>query len=243
MKKIIIFYCLCISALYCSQVGIGTQNPQAVFHVDGGKDNLGVGIPTSDQQANDFVVTSTGSVGIGNTNPQKSLDVDAKNESLRIRNLIRKSNDNQDVITRDITNGDISSTSYSYSVNTPTVPSGSSTTVSVPSTVDIPSGFLTIQSTNDCSRVMITNFVYSGLSLGYVSGVARDVIGNPSIAPIAPNVNSSGTWTVTFPNVTTCGSATGTQFDFSVIKTNTNSYVITNNGNVPKTYRMVISRL
>ena len=47
------------------QVGINTTNPQGIFNVDSGKDNPVSGVPTTAQQANDFAITSTGSVGIG----------------------------------------------------------------------------------------------------------------------------------------------------------------------------------
>ena len=58
-----------------AQVGIGTTNPQGVFNIDGTKNNAASGAPTATQQANDFVVTSAGSVGIGTTAPTKKLQV------------------------------------------------------------------------------------------------------------------------------------------------------------------------
>jgi hypothetical protein len=243
MKKSIIFCCLFFSVFYYSQVGIGTTNPQAILHVDGAKDNAATGAPTAAQEANDFVVTATGNVGIGNANPQKSLDIDAKSQSLRIRNLIRQVPTSYDILTRDLTTGDVVATSYSYSENVIVAP-GANATVTVPATVSIASGLFIVKSTNGCARAMITSFVYNGLSLGYVSGVARDKIGIPTIAPIAPSANTSGTWSVVFPNVTNCGDGgTGTQFDFTVMKATADSYTITNNGNVSKTYQLTVSRL
>jgi len=243
MKKSIIFCCVCFSAFYYSQVGIGTTNPQAVLHVDGAKDNAATGAPTAVQEANDFVVTASGNVGVGNASPQKSLDVDAKNQSLRIRNLIRQVPMSYDILTRDLTTGDVVATSYSYTENV-TVAAGASATVTVPATVNIATGLFIVKSANGCNRAMITSFVYNGLSLGYVSGVARDKIGNPTIAPIAPSANTSGTWTVTFANVTNCADGgTGTQFDFTVVKPSVDSYTITNNGNIAKTYQLTVSRL
>ncbi|MDL1913201.1 MAG: hypothetical protein FDW93_01560 [Bergeyella sp.] len=52
-----------------AQVGINTANPRQLFHVDGAKDNPTSGIPTQTQQANDFVVKSTGQTSIGDINP------------------------------------------------------------------------------------------------------------------------------------------------------------------------------
>ncbi|MBK1895273.1 hypothetical protein [Chryseobacterium paridis] len=243
MKKSIILFCLCTSAFYYSQVGIGTTNPQAVLHVDGAKDNAVTGAPTATQAANDFVVTSTGNVGIGNVDPQRSLDVDAKNQSLRVRNLIRQVPMSYDILTRDIATSDVVATSYSYT-EAVTVAAGASATVTVPATVNIATGLFIVKSINGCNRAMITSFVYNGLSLGYVSGVARDKIGNPTIAPIPTSANTSGTWSVTFSNVTNCADGgTGTQFDFTVVKPTADSYTITNNGNIAKTYQLTVSRL
>lgn len=75
MKKRIIIICALISSLAYSQIGVNTANPQAVFHVDGGKDNPTTGIPSAVQQVNDFVVTSTGNVGIGTIAPTNTLDI------------------------------------------------------------------------------------------------------------------------------------------------------------------------
>ncbi|WP_431612142.1 hypothetical protein [Chryseobacterium sp. 'Rf worker isolate 10'] len=58
-----------------SQVGINTTNPQGAFHVDGAKDNASTGAPTVSQQANDFVVTSTGNTGIGTVTPTNKLEI------------------------------------------------------------------------------------------------------------------------------------------------------------------------
>jgi hypothetical protein len=76
MKKIILPITLSISALTYSQIGINNTNPQAIFHVDGGKDNPNTGTPSAIQQRNDFVVTSTGRVGIGITQPSTSSVLD-----------------------------------------------------------------------------------------------------------------------------------------------------------------------
>lgn len=57
-----------------AQVGIFTQNPQGVFHIDAARDNPATGTPTNTQLVNDVVVTPTGTVGIG-TNPRTKLEV------------------------------------------------------------------------------------------------------------------------------------------------------------------------
>jgi len=67
-----------------TQVGINTTNPQNSFHIDGAKDNAAVGAPTPTQQANDFIVTSSGSTGIGTTAPNASaiLEVNSSDRGI-----------------------------------------------------------------------------------------------------------------------------------------------------------------
>lgn len=74
---------LSIPILALSQVGVNTNNPQGIFHVDGAKDNPDTGSSTPFQDANDFIITSDGSVGVGTTSPDASsileLNVDGLN--------------------------------------------------------------------------------------------------------------------------------------------------------------------
>lgn len=71
-KHLIILMSLFSSASLFSQVGINTENPQGVFNVDGGRNNTNIGIPSADQQKDDFVILTDGSVGIGTTEPNAS---------------------------------------------------------------------------------------------------------------------------------------------------------------------------
>lgn len=84
MKKSFYIIFIILSKIFYSQVGINTPNPQGIFNVDGGKDNAATGLPTAAQQANDFVVTATGSVGIGTTVPNSSsiLDISSADKGL-----------------------------------------------------------------------------------------------------------------------------------------------------------------
>ncbi|WP_295812416.1 hypothetical protein [uncultured Apibacter sp.] len=70
--KFIFLGMLLIPLSVYSQVGVNTDNPKAIFHVDGAKDNPKVGDPTPAQQTNDFVITNNGSVGIGTNTPDSS---------------------------------------------------------------------------------------------------------------------------------------------------------------------------
>ena len=76
MKKNILFLCTVFTVLFISeirpQVGIQTENPLAIFHVDPKRNTNSTGTSgTSD----DVVVTSTGSVGIGTIAPAAKLDI------------------------------------------------------------------------------------------------------------------------------------------------------------------------
>ncbi|PWN58387.1 hypothetical protein [Chryseobacterium viscerum] len=75
MRKTIIFTFVLFSSIAFAQVGINTENPQQIFHVDGNKDNPTTGIPNPAQQINDVVITSNGQIGIGTTSPISKLDV------------------------------------------------------------------------------------------------------------------------------------------------------------------------
>jgi hypothetical protein len=71
-NKITLVAFLMLAIITKAQVGINTTNPQGILHVDGAKDNSTTGAPTAVQQANDFVVTASGSVGVGTTTPDAS---------------------------------------------------------------------------------------------------------------------------------------------------------------------------
>lgn len=73
IKGILISLCFTISQSK-AQVGINTSNPQAIFHVDGAKDNPSSGVPSSTQMANDVTITSTGEIGIGTLTPATRID-------------------------------------------------------------------------------------------------------------------------------------------------------------------------
>lgn len=90
-KKLLLPICL-VSVLWAhAQIGIHTSNPQAMFHVDAGKDNPATGAPTVAQQANDFVVTApNGFVGIGTTTPATKLHVvgNGTNDPVQVGGLV-----------------------------------------------------------------------------------------------------------------------------------------------------------
>lgn len=84
-KRILLLSLITFSSIALAQVGVNTPNPQGTFHVDGAKDNVSTGTPTSTQQLNDFVVLNNGNIGIGTVAPTNKLDVrSATNGALKI---------------------------------------------------------------------------------------------------------------------------------------------------------------
>lgn len=80
--KFIFLGMLLVPILSFSQIGVNTNNPQGTFHVDGMKDNAEIGAPTPFQGANDFIVTSDGSVGVGTAYPDASSILELNVEGL-----------------------------------------------------------------------------------------------------------------------------------------------------------------
>ncbi len=55
------------------QIGINTETPLAVLHIDGNSDNSAT--PTPSQILNDVVITSDGNIGIGTLTPSVKVDI------------------------------------------------------------------------------------------------------------------------------------------------------------------------
>lgn len=71
------FICIFLLMLYFNsisgQIGINTDMPLSLFHVDGAKDNLVS--PTAAQIENDVVITSGGNIGVGTLTPTVKMDI------------------------------------------------------------------------------------------------------------------------------------------------------------------------
>lgn len=72
-----LFAFLLFSYILTAQVGVGTDNPQGVFHVDGQSNNPSNGNPNASEASDDVVVTNQGNVGVGIINPDKKLTIDS----------------------------------------------------------------------------------------------------------------------------------------------------------------------
>ena len=82
-KKIQIFVLLLGITLYLpAQVGVGTENPQALFHLDAKSSaattNPATGTPSTARQSDDVVVTTDGKVGIGTIAPESKIEINTQ---------------------------------------------------------------------------------------------------------------------------------------------------------------------
>lgn len=75
------------STIFSQSIGINTQNPQGILHVDGKGDNDKKLKPTIIQQANDFIITESGNVGIGTTNPTNKLHISTSDNPIKVEGL------------------------------------------------------------------------------------------------------------------------------------------------------------
>lgn len=74
MKKLYVTLFLSLFCIFVSaQVGVNTQNPIGIFHVDSQSNTNGTNNTTDD-----VVITNSGNVGIGTTTPQTKLEVNGK---------------------------------------------------------------------------------------------------------------------------------------------------------------------
>lgn len=65
------------SLILSAQVGIGTDHPQGIFHIDALKNN---DENLENKNSDDFIILPNGNVGIGNINPSVKLDIRGNNQ-------------------------------------------------------------------------------------------------------------------------------------------------------------------
>lgn len=82
------------------QIGINTPNPQGIFHLDGNKNNNVTGLPTPEQQAEDFIVLPSGSVGISTVSPKGKLEIKSINSGFIPPRLTKLERDNISTVYR-----------------------------------------------------------------------------------------------------------------------------------------------
>lgn len=105
MKKYIALF-LAINSLFAyGQIGINTENPQQLFHIDGkstvATTNPTTGTPTEEQQKDDFVVTNDGNVGIGTIYPSAKIEINTDINQTPGFKLVDGTQKNLNVLTSD----------------------------------------------------------------------------------------------------------------------------------------------
>ncbi len=88
---------LSVSAMY-AQVGVNTENPKGLLHIDGGSapatTNPPTGAVNATQATDDVIVTDEGNLGIGILSPSAKVDINSNTigEGLRIKDNNQKQN-------------------------------------------------------------------------------------------------------------------------------------------------------
>lgn len=193
---------------------------------------------TLDMGANNFsFLATTGAVGVGTSSPQAKLDVEG-NMRLGTAPTITSG---VSALVRNNTTGAVG-TAQQLNFTLSNVAPGTTGTITVTPAFTSVFGFLTVSSSNTCSRNMNTifNAVVSssdfGTSIVYTNGMARDVVGTATR-------NSAYSYTVTFPGVAGCADGgNGTQFDFTINTNTPGQIAITNNGNIARNYAVKLSQ-
>lgn len=190
-------------------------------------------------------------VGIKTTNPTEALDI---NGTMRIRDLsinegtsyLLSSNENNEV-------NKVSKTAYASAVENHLITIQPGKSGNVINTNSYEQASIVVSSSNLCHKQMISSFVSYGDAISFINGVAREKIANPTIQSVTGNdyTNFAPIWIIKFDNVTNCtpngtpsgSGGTGTQFNFTLTKTNDFTYQITNNGDVERTYDISFLKL
>lgn len=88
-KTILTFISLLVCSICIAQIGINTENPKALLHIDGASTPATTNPPTGNittaQATDDIVITNQGNVGVGTTNPTTRLDIISQSAGGAIR--------------------------------------------------------------------------------------------------------------------------------------------------------------
>ncbi|NDW08763.1 hypothetical protein, partial [Dysgonomonas sp. 520] len=69
-KKILFLTAIAFSLTAMAQVGVNTENPQGIFHIDAARNTNG-----NTNISDDVVVDNNGNVGVGTNAPQTKVDI------------------------------------------------------------------------------------------------------------------------------------------------------------------------
>lgn len=87
MKKNILFILIFTSlSLSYAQVGVNTENPKGILHIDGASTsattNPTVGVVSDIQASDDFIITAEGNLGLGTITPSTKLEIHTRGTAL-----------------------------------------------------------------------------------------------------------------------------------------------------------------
>ncbi|WP_048511018.1 hypothetical protein [Chryseobacterium sp. FH2] len=230
-------------------VGFGTATPQAMFHIDGARDNNINEVPTAAQQQNDIVVNTSGNVGIGTTAPTESLDTTGR---ARIR-------------TTDVANGTTVISPLYVDPNGVVVKNSPSSTFG--SLTSFSSGNISAGGTGQITNTLVNAALYKAIitvgdSCGNI-GAAEYYIYNQSLNNFysinglggiltggttakSPTFNqtSRGIIATTWTGKANCtGGGTGIAFNHTLTVLAPGILQVTNNGDISLNYRLVLTRI
>lgn len=76
MKYIVLGFFVALATISLqAQIGINTESPQTLLHIDAKSNNSILGVPTAAEILDDVVVTSEGSIGVGTIAPKRKLHI------------------------------------------------------------------------------------------------------------------------------------------------------------------------
>lgn len=223
-------------------MGINTPTPSASLDiVSKGNTEITKALEVNNSSSLEMLtVLDNGNIGVSVSNPQKILHINAGNDAIRIDALKQSTaiyTDALNTLSYDTSTQDITSLTLKSFYTTQKIDPQTSETFVDPS--GIITGQLIIEAGNACGRRLISVFNFSNTTMIHMNSIARNVIGNAT----KHDTDDSSDWTLNFPNVDGCNDGgNGAQFDFRISKPSKNTYVITNLGNIPKFYRITISR-
>lgn len=223
-------------------MGINTPTPSASLDiVSKGNTEATKALEVNNSSSLEMLtVLDNGNIGVSVSSPQKRLHINAGNDAIRIDSLKQTttvSTDALNTLSYDVNTQDITSLTLKSFHTTQKINPQTSETFVDPSGILF--GQLVIEAGNGCGRRMISVFNFSDVTMVHMNSIARNAIGNAT----RNDTDNSSDWTLNFPDVMTCqDGGDGTQFDFRISKPSKNTYVITHLGNIPKFYKIAISR-
>lgn len=185
-------------------------------------------------------------IGINTSEPTETLDI---NGTVRIRAIdIKNSNESYDILVKD-NNGVIKKVSkkdLEIKKETITIKLEVGETATITNTLQYNVANIIVTAGNSCGRTMIANFQTNLSALVYINAIARDKIGEIEIIPIPSSASgdTSVGYKVKFPGVTACADGgNSTAFNFTFEKKGKYTYNITNNGNIAKSYTIILQKI